>query len=199
MNKCEKIEYGDRLPDLIHGTLIDEDRRAVEQHVAECESCAKELSLLRAVKAAAIPILHMNVSKIVNVLPAPIAVVEAPDAGKRMRFQPTLLRIAAALLVLVAGAVTLREVTSNNSRTVATSTGSASAPAEIVQTPKPAESESMTVVAKQARPTLALVTGVSELSDQDLATLTRDLERLDTRPVSEPEGITLPVSGNTEN
>jgi anti-sigma factor RsiW len=39
------------LPWLVNGTLDDDERRQVEQHVAECEPCRREVAWLRALQA----------------------------------------------------------------------------------------------------------------------------------------------------
>ena len=50
MSECTNGEMRDLLPELVSGRLGAEMQLAVEAHVAECEECAEELALLRALR-----------------------------------------------------------------------------------------------------------------------------------------------------
>jgi len=47
MTDCPNVEMRDRLPDLLHERLDPSTRAAVLAHVADCQDCDAELTLLR--------------------------------------------------------------------------------------------------------------------------------------------------------
>jgi anti-sigma factor RsiW len=51
MTDCSNGDLRDALPDYLHDRLDAARRRQVESHLAGCEACREELSLLRALRA----------------------------------------------------------------------------------------------------------------------------------------------------
>ena len=164
MRDCENTEMRERLPDLLHGGLADDARSRVERHVASCAECARELELLRAVRASArAP--QIDVDRIVASLPA------YRPSRRASSWLSLPVRIAAAIL-LVAGAATLWTL----SRREPTTTP--------VPAPVASRAESTTVAATAPKPRpataqLSLSEPIADLSDNDLRDLVDVVSALD--------------------
>src|SRR5206468_12747414 len=105
MNECADREIKELLPDLLHRTLRSEDRARVELHVAGCESCSEELSVLRAVKSAAVFAPVIDVGRIVRQIPPYARIVPTVEAPARSRVRRWLVAATAALLIVGRGSV----------------------------------------------------------------------------------------------
>ena len=104
MNDCLNVQVREALPDFMHGTLDDVERRQVGEHVSECVDCAEELALLRSVRTA----LSMrttravDVLRIVSAIPAPARHI-TPSAPSHRYVSRGVLRLAAAVAIAAVG------------------------------------------------------------------------------------------------
>ena len=172
MTECFDPEVRDYLPDLVHGRLGEVDTATMLAHVEACESCARELALLREVKAAAPVAPKIDVGAIVSALP--VVSVPAPAAPVRRNF--TLLRLVVAAAVVISGALVLNTQSDVMPR--------------LAQAPERAESASRVTasapVASEAA-SLSLVSGVQELTDEQIETLLTQIDDIEAIPASEPD------------
>ena len=226
MIDCVRVDLRDALPDLIHGHLDPARTAEVEAHVAGCAECAAELDLLRAALASAPAAPIMNIARIAAALPTPTrhgfvlhrggAATAAPAAVRSTRrrgiwTRPSL-RIAASLAVVTAGGLSLlvgRDVLSPERQV-----GQSTVAVAVGDTPRPvpapdaasgasglaagASAPQRQVATASNRIGLSLVSDVQELSDEHLATLVNELDRIEAIPAAEPEALT-PVVGDSES
>jgi hypothetical protein len=173
MTECFDPEVRDHLPDLIHGRLGEVDTATMLAHVEACDSCARELALLREVRAAAPVVPRIDVDAIVSALP--VVSVPAPAAPVRRNF--TLLRLVVAASVVISGALVLNRQSDVMPR--------------LAQAPEQAESASRApapaVPAAIEAASLSLVSGVQELTDEQIETLLTQLDDIEAIPASEPD------------
>jgi len=101
MSECTNGEMRDLLPELVSGHLGAEMRLAVEAHVAECEECAEELALLRALRPV---LMHGPVVDVARIAAAVRAQVPASRAREAREVRPraTTWRLAIAAAALLA-------------------------------------------------------------------------------------------------
>lgn len=102
MIECPNGDVRDLLPDLVHERLDAAERNRVEAHVADCEACTSEVRLLERIRASAeryggVPV---NVERVVGALPRRGRIGRTGHRWSRS----VGLRIAAGIMVLVAGA-----------------------------------------------------------------------------------------------
>jgi hypothetical protein len=106
-------EWTDRLSDYLDGELPEDERRAVDQHLRGCASCAAVLNDLKRVVARAASIdarppqadLWRGIAARLNESGEPAPVVPfAPRETRRLAFTLPQLAAAAALLIAVSGA-----------------------------------------------------------------------------------------------
>ncbi|HZE09294.1 MAG TPA: zf-HC2 domain-containing protein [Gemmatimonadaceae bacterium] len=196
MNKCVEVEIQDMLPDLLHKSLDASARARVEAHVATCAACTEELSVLRAVQAAAVFAPRIDVDRVVGHIPPYRAI--RPVAGAPTRSRVVSWLVAASLLVVVAGGGSLLMIQQNASvprgTTVSPSDQLAILAPAVVNTPSP---ENPAVGVSQAPAhALALAAGVEELSDNDLRQLMTDMNNFDALPSAEPEPVFAVETGD---
>lgn len=184
MTECFDPEVRDHLPDLVHGRLGEVDTATMLAHVEACESCARELALLRDIKAAAPIAPRIDVDAIVSALP--LVSVPAPSAPVRRNF--TLLRLVVAAAVVISGALVLNRQSDIMPR--------------LAQAPEKAESVSRAQVPAASAPaeatSLSLVSGVQDLTDEQIETLLTQLDDIEAIPASEPDP-SLNSLGSLEN
>ena len=192
MSECFNSEMREQIPELAADTLEPAARAEMEAHVAGCAACREELELLRAVRAAQIPVPFMNVSQIVRALPpAPVPVREELPWYRRASLQ-----MAAALLLVAGGLISVRQAGDR----VAAPTREVA-----VAAPPAVQDEAQTQAVASAVPTavsgavekpavtparstdISLVAGLDEMTADELTTLLKDVEGLAAVPVSEPE------------
>ena len=206
MSECTNGEMRDLLPELLSGRLSAEMQLAVEAHVAECEECAKELTLLRALRPALMRGPVVDAQRI-----AAAVRVQLPASARRGSSRsstrwstPRRLAIAAAALVAVSAAgyvvatrgrsatpeiAVVRAVDSN------ANVAPAPTPAPTPRTaPSPAPQQQVAVApphvaSPSAVPTPVASVGVldnlSDLSDDDVRTLTASLDGMSAVPNAE--------------
>lgn len=208
MTDCPNAEIRDLLPDLVHGRLDAATRADVERHVRDCAECTAEVTLLRELRSALHASPRVDVAAIVAAVPA----YRKPAGRSWIGW-----RTAAAITVLVAGgssvAVLQRGGTSvaDSARLMPAVTPDAVAPAQPVQAPAPAETESVRVAVAPPRveqpaprqdavPSGREATGrelavggasLNDLSDRELVSLLKDIESLDGLPTVEVDNAAL--------
>lgn len=218
MTECESAEMRDVLPDLIHATLGRDRVAEVEAHVASCAECAAEIDLLKAVVASAPRAPELDLNRIVNAIPTPtgrgllLHQGGSQPVGSRKPqtfWSRPLLRVAAAAAIITAGGLSLlvgRDAL-NPERQARPSVGYPQvAPAAVAAAPAqvaPSTPTAVTQSAPAARPVasagLSLGGGeVQDLSDEHLATLLSEMDRLDPIPAAEPEALT-PSFGSSDS
>ena len=224
MNDCVREELRDALPDLIHGHLDAARTAEVEAHVAGCAECAAELDLLRTALASAPSAPMMNIELIAAALSTPTrhgfvlhrggAATEAATAVRSARrgiwTRPSL-RIAAALAVVTAGGLSLlvgRDVLTperqvGQSRVAVGIDAGRPVPATDAASGASGQAPGASAPLQQVatadnRVGLSLVGDVQELSDEHLATLVDEMDRIEAIPAAEPDALT-PVVGDSES
>jgi len=202
MNKCIDKEIQEMLPDLLHRTLADAERRRVEAHIAGCESCREELEILRTVKSAAVFAPTIDVDRVVRQIPPYRSVVPGIEAPARYRPVQWLVAAAAALVIIVGGSMLATRQNSNATRLAAID----SLPPVVVDSPNQAAAGRSVVVDSQqpARPparansrALALAADVDGLSDGSLVQLMNEMDRFDALPTAEPDPVISVDSGDS--
>ena len=158
MRDCANGDMRDQLPDWVHGRLDAERAQRVAMHVADCADCAEEVALLRDLARSL-----TAVAPTVNVAAIVAALPRPPKARARVVelrwYQRTQLRAAAVLLVMVGA--TSYAVFSRQPSTA----GDLPIPAAI-----------------------GFAGGVADLSDGDLQSLLKDMDKLEATPAADPEG-----------
>jgi anti-sigma factor RsiW len=206
MIDCPNGDIRDLLPDLLHDRLGAAERVRVEQHVAACDACTAELSLLRALRSTLRRAPSIDTAAIAASIPAYRAPMQQRSWGGW--------RAAAAITAIAVGGTSIAvargwapsvgpTVASTRPETAAVamvqpsiSSGSAgrAAPAAtpIVKPSAPAAASE----SPAAEPVSLAMTGgaIGDLSDGELATLVSEIESLDALP-SEDVISTGVVSG----
>jgi|SRR5687768_8827599 len=198
MTDCTNVDVRDALPDLLHGRLGQVDTATMLAHVEACAVCSAELALLREVRGSAALAPKIDVDRIVAALPSgpriPVHIEpERTRVGRHGIFSITM-KLAAAAAIIVTGALLL-----DRSETVTTE-----APARVASVPSSQPTaQKISIAAKTppaAQPTtestsLSLVSGVQDLSDQELETLIAELDQIESIPSAEPEIEPLTIDG----
>ncbi len=214
MSDCIETEVRDALPDLIHGRLSDLDTATLTAHVESCADCRAEMDLLRQVRASAPLAPQMDVARIVSTIPLPMpsaadVVASLPSRPKAAPRRSFIWKTASVAALLVVGSLTFA-----NSRhePVAVTTGkqasmtpvaapAASPPVAVASAPSQvAVTESVSAapvkVARPAKTAGLSLTGVQDLTDDQLQALVDGLDNVKALPSAEPEAISIGVDDN---
>lgn len=207
----------DALPDLIHGSLDAARAAGVEAHVASCAECAAELELLRVIVTSAAKAPAMDVGRIAAALPTPARQGlllhrggRQPAGSRKLQtvWSRPLLRAAATVAIVTAGGLSLlvgRDALSPERQARPSATGVATAAHATAAAPITATAPASDVAPQQAvarhlasAAALSLVGEVQDLTDEHLATLLNEMDRMDAIPGVEPEAISpaIDVSDN---
>ncbi len=203
MRDCADGELRDLLPDFVHETLTAAEAVRVRAHVAACAECTAEVELLRAV-AASFPAPTVDVRRIVAALPA------APGVGREAAYRVRRWRLAAAAaVVLAAGGLSVgtlhRSLKGRGEVSSAAQASSASASAIAVgsATSVVEQKASASVVVKTGNGEgLTFDGGLSDLTDEQVQTLLREISAIEATPSAEPEshvGHIVPVREGDRN
>lgn len=161
MNECMELGIKDLLPDVLHGTLAPGDRAHIETHLSGCSHCREELESLRTVKSAAVFSPSIDVEGIVRQIP-PYRIV-TPVVERPVRSPAVRWLAAAGIALLVGGgSVVMRH-------------GNA------VEQPSAA-------AAPRAH-SLALASGLDEMSDGSIVQLMNEMNSFDALPANDPEPV----------
>jgi hypothetical protein len=200
MTDCANVEMKELLPDFVHDRLGSAEAARVKSHVSDCAECSAELELIRAVMASTPAAPAMDVAAIVAKLPQPPSRVDSVARpamardGRVFRFGVRQLPIAAA--VALAASLAFVVVGRQKSPTEIRPGASAQAPAGIPASSRPAEktpaaASKVLASASRVAPAASLTLGGSteDLSDESLAILVDEIDRMDPVPGSEPESL----------
>ena len=185
MSDCPNVEMREALPELLHGRLDAAHEARVREHVAVCAECAAELELLERVQRAYAKAPVIDTAAIVRALPAPHA---------RRSSSLGVLRLAAAIVIILAGAVVLRTVVGRSApdreHMVLVPHDSALPALPVPNTanvPEPLTAGSRTLAIS--------VSEVDDLDAEELEALLSALDRIDAAPVAEPDTLIGSVPG----
>jgi anti-sigma factor RsiW len=168
MNDCLNVEIRELLPEYLSGALSATRRADVEAHLATCEDCEDELTVLRLVREAYAEAPAVNVDAIVAALPR-----RASRPAVRTWRRNHALQIAAAISFIALGGMSL-------------------AVARSFFNGNPAVSPPDSVVVNET-PAISFAGGVSDLGDEDLEAFLTALETIEALPVTET--VDPPISG----
>lgn len=217
MNECVSAEMRDAFPDLIHGSLDAARAANVEAHAASCAECRAELDLLRVVVASATKAPAMDIGRIAAALPTPTRQGlllhqggRQPAGSRKLQtvWSRPLLRAAATVAIVTAGGLSLlvgRDALSPERQARPSATGVATAAHATAAAPITVTAPASDVAPQQAvarhlasAAALSLVGEVQDLTDEHLATLLSEMDRMDAIPGVEPEAISpaIDVSDN---
>jgi anti-sigma factor RsiW len=218
MSECTNGELRDLLPELVNGRLDAETLRVVEAHVAACEECAQELALLRSLRPALMREPVVDAGKIAAAVHAQRAAQPRRNAVHPRFATPRRLAIAAAALLAVSAlgyAVVRRggraeEVAVVHAPDTAASETThtvAPAPAPVVATPRSAPvhvpPQQIAAAPVPSPSTSVAGTGVldnlSDLSDDDVRTLTASLDGMSSVPDANPSAGIDPLGASLDD
>lgn len=220
MSECTNGELRDLLPELVNGRLDAAMRDAVETHVASCTECADELALLRSLRPALMREPAIDTPRIAAAVRARTAGGANLPSTRRGISTRWRLAVAAATLLAVSalgymmrnhrtGAEEVAGVSTTQSGTRDTGYQVSPTP-ESLHVPKITPPGSATVhpttqqnAATPAAPSSLASTGVldnvSDLSDDDVRTLTASLDRLSSIPDADPSPDIDPLGATLED
>ena len=192
MRDCSNGSIRDVLPEFVHGTLPEKARAEVAAHVADCADCQAEVQLIRSAGAAyAAP--AVDVSRIVAALPGRARKATGGGLAGRQWL------LAAGASFLVIGAISLAAVRGTFGAGAAgvpadeTPAGSPNVDAGRATTRQPARLAQRESVEMANRSVGLTIGGLRDLTDEQLATLLRDIEALDASLSTEPEARAAPT------
>jgi hypothetical protein len=197
MRDCPDGAIRDLLPDFVHETLPAAERVRVERHLAACADCTAEVELIRSARAAFVAIAPaVDVARIVASLPG------APVQSRRGIALPAPWRIAAAFALVALGALSVAAL---RGMFGGMSPGAKSAVPGVIATRgagadsgrgakqvviDPRERE---VAATGREDGVSFGGGLSDLTDDQLKTLLREIDALPETPSTEPEAHTTAI------
>ncbi|HEV7703456.1 MAG TPA: zf-HC2 domain-containing protein [Gemmatimonadaceae bacterium] len=218
MSECNNGELRDLLPELVNGRLDAQMQRTVEAHVATCAECAEELELLRSLRPALMRGPTVDARKIAAAVHAQAASQPGRDAARSRFATPLRIAIAAAALlaVSVVGYAVVRRGSGAEEMAVVHNpdfiTAPAFTPAPIVAPPRsapvqtPPQQIAVTpphVAAPASAPAVAASVGVldnlSDLSDDDVRTLTASLDGMSSVPDADPSAGIDPLGASLDD
>jgi hypothetical protein len=211
MSECTDGELRDLLPELVNGRLDAETQRAVEAHVAGCEECAEELALLRSLRPVLMREPEVDARKIAAAVNAQRASQPLRDAVRARVSAPWRVAIAAAALIAVSAvgyAVVRRvggaeEVALHAPDTSTRDTTHTGAPAHEVAPPQQIAVAPPHVAAPATAPTTVAEVGVvdnlSDLSDDDVRSLTASLDGMSSVPDADPSAGIDPLGATLDD
>lgn len=189
MTDCSNVEMRELLPEVVHDALAPGDRAAVLAHIATCEDCAAELSLLReahrAMRSVRVP--AIDTAAIVAALPRPRSAAPVRQVARR---SPTLFRIAAAISFISIGGISVAVARSYMGQAAPTVVDSlrVDAAAQSPDVPSIAANVTEPVTPRSvASRALTVHPSISALDDADLESLLAELDDLEAAPMAEPE------------
>ena len=136
---CLDDELRDLLPGFAHGRLGSVERERVSAHLAGCAACAHELEIIRAARASFARVRPVDTGRIVAMLPSPpgrpalrVERGEGLSVRRGAWSRRSALRIAAGIMVLAVGGVSLKVASESGPGSVAVGdlpSGSSASPA----------------------------------------------------------------------
>jgi hypothetical protein len=224
MSECTNGELRDLLPELVNGRLGTEMQQTVEAHVASCTECAEELALLRSLRPALMRAPAIDTEWLAAAVHAQTGGAQRHGPARGKRTGPaTRWRVAIAAAALIAVGALGYVLNTNRARSMenvavtptpgdeANDTGSRALPVpETVQTPlvapprsAPAQPVPQQVAIAPPHGAAVASTGVpdnlSDLSDDDLRTLTASLDKLSSIPDADPSPGIDPLDASLDD
>ena len=224
MSECTNGELRDLLPELVNGRLGAEMQQTVEAHVASCTECAEELALLRSLRPALMRAPAIDTQWLAAAVHAQTGGAQRHVLARGERTGlATRWRVAIAAAALIAAGALGYELSTDRARgmqSVAVTqtpgaevndTGSGVLPVpETVQTPlvepprsAPAQSPPRQVAIAPPYGAAVASTGVpdnlSDLSDDDVRTLTASLDELSSIPDADPSPGIDPLDASLDD
>jgi anti-sigma factor RsiW len=197
MSECTNGELRDLLPELVNDRLDAESRQRVEAHVASCTECAEELALLRSLRPALMHGPAIDTARIAAAVRARSAdIAGRPPARSGMGSRWHLAAAAATVLAVGALGYVTRKPGIVAPRSVpvhAPPRQVASAPPHVAP-PHVAAPSTPTAVAS-----FGVLDNVSDLSDDDVRTLTASLDELSPVPDVDPSPGIDPLGASLED
>jgi len=174
MIDCPNGDVRDVLPDYVNDRLDAHRRAEVERHLAACDLCRDEVSLLRGLRATIRRAPTVDVDAIAAAIP--------PYRAPVRRGWTTGWRAAAAIAAIAVGGTSIALLRDD------APTARDAVPGPVVQAPGQ--------IAPPPSPELVMAGGsISDLSDGELSTLVDGIESLDALPMTEVDGTQpLPLS-----
>ena len=185
MNDCPRIEFRDRLPELVHERLDALERAAVVAHVETCDDCRAELELLRDLRGVLAVGPRIDIGPIVQSLPTPSSRLTRSPARRRLREW----QLAAAGVVLFVGGVSLATYKHVRTQSDSTVRGVAAESTVVAGIKRPDSAGESTGAAptEATGKELAVGGGLTDLTETELSNLLSDIERLEPLPQTEPD------------
>jgi anti-sigma factor RsiW len=194
-NDCSDGDIRDLLPMYAAGVLSATERELVAAHVANCSDCTAELELIETTRAA-YPVPRIDTARIIAALP-----MRGRAAPRISVFRAQQWRIAAGISIIALGGISAAVLRSAmHDKPVPASTQ----PAAIVPAPvtaavpvAPRQESSLAQQTRKPAPSsageLSFGGGLSDLSDDQLKSLLREIDTLESAPSSEPEDHATPI------
>lgn len=197
MNDCPNVEMRELLPDRIAELLPSGEAARVDAHLASCEMCTYEVTVLRAARATMQRRGQLDVQRV------SLAVASATRAGVPAR-RPSRASTwggwrAAASIALVAVGATSVAVWNNAGSAPRDSVVAVSTPAatNAGATTNAGTGTGANAGAASTTRGLSVAGGLSDLSDTELESLLGEIGTIETANVAEPEDV-LPVINTAE-
>ena len=213
MTECLNEDLRDLLPMLAHGALPAAEAARVRAHVATCAACTAELSTLESIRqvlsarapqvdvsaiAMAVTAATSRGTPVLRVVPGdapavkPSSTSATPAAPRRGWVPRHYVAAAASILVVVSLSIPLLKPDSPMDAGPAVMP-TASGPATISPIDTPEVATPGAVPAAAASEGLVVADGLSDLSDDDLESLLKELETLEATVSAEPGTLRRPL------
>jgi len=201
-SECNDISVRDLLPEYVHDTLPAAERARVTRHLEACDACSAEVAVIRSVRSAFAAVApKVAIPRIVAALPAAPrpARAAAPVLAGGAAFG--FWRIAAGLALVALGGTSV--VLARRVMGVRISPAPATAPAIAVAPkarPESGATVRQTATALPAHPPAAGAEegvsfggGFSDLTDDQLKDLLREVDGMQATPSADPEEHVAPI------
>ena len=191
MRDCENGQIRDRLPALVHGTLGAVEGHAVAAHVAQCNDCQAEVTLLHRVRAS-FDAPHIDTERIVAILPLPGEVMARTAHVRHVRHVRRWRMAAAAAIVVaaVSSLASLRQLFDGGSAAGRSASAMAARRSEgqVMPSIVPDESVQVALLAPALVSASPVTIGAARhLSDAHLRLLLKEMDGLKALPSADPE------------
>ena len=191
MRDCENGQIRDQLPALVHGTLGAAEGHAVAAHVAQCNDCQAEVTLLHRVRAS-LDAPHIDTARIVAILPLPSEVMARTAHVRHVRHVRRWRMAAAAAIVLAAvvSLASLRQLFDGGSAAGRSASAMAARRSEgqVMPSIVPDESVPVALLAPALVSASPVTIGAARhLSDAHLRLLLKEMDGLKALPCADPE------------
>ena len=201
MGDCPNVEMRELLPERAAELLSPAGAKRVDEHVAGCEMCAFEMSVLRAARSSLQRVPAVDVRRVSRAVASATLATATVRRPARTRMWGSW-RAAASIALVAVGATSVAVWRAQNPTAYdgvttvsrpAVSSGGAVGPRPSAVAPSGVTAARPAVVAAG----LAVAGSLSDLTDSELESLLGDIGSLDAASVAEPEDM-IPAIGNWE-